>query len=108
MGIEIRVGVEVGSGVTLNQLTDDFDAIFVAAGSWKERLQQGGGRRPPGAFGAAISEPGELRFQGHNGRSFNRGVEMWQLMWREPLIGMGAKTVVLYRRTRRTNACFQG
>ena len=37
MGIEIRTGVEVGSAITVPQLMDEFDAVFLAAGAWKER-----------------------------------------------------------------------
>ncbi|MBN1104920.1 MAG: FAD binding domain-containing protein [Deltaproteobacteria bacterium] len=37
MGVQIRVGVEVGSKVTIPQLMEEFDAVFLAAGAWKER-----------------------------------------------------------------------
>jgi NADPH-dependent glutamate synthase beta subunit-like oxidoreductase/CO/xanthine dehydrogenase FAD-binding subunit len=37
MGIEIRTGVEIGSKLKLPQLIDEFDAVFLAAGAWKER-----------------------------------------------------------------------
>jgi len=37
MGIKFEVGVNVGQDVTVTELMDRFDAVFLAVGAWKER-----------------------------------------------------------------------
>lgn len=107
MGIEIRVGVEVGSGVTIDQLTDEFDAISVAAGSWKERLL--------GVEGEDLALSG-LRFlnQVNSGSEDMRGDRVAivgggnvAIDVARTLIRMGAKPVVLYRRTEEQMPAFR-
>ena len=36
VGVEFRFNVEVGSDVTLNDLADQYDAVFLSIGTWKE------------------------------------------------------------------------
>lgn len=107
MGIEIRVGVEVGSGVTIDQLTDEFDEIFVAAGSWKERLL--------GVKGEDLALSG-LQFlnQVSSGSEDMRddrvaivGGGNVAIDVARTLIHMGAKPVVLYRRTEEQMPAFK-
>jgi NADH-quinone oxidoreductase subunit F len=35
-GVEFRFGVDVGEGVSLNEIDDEFDAVFLSIGTWKE------------------------------------------------------------------------
>ncbi len=107
MGIEIRMGVEVKSGVTIGQLTDDFDAIFVAAGSWKER--------PLGAEGEDLALSG-LQFLNQVGSGSGAvrddrvaivGGGNVAIDVARTLIRMGAKPVVLYRRTEEQMPAFR-
>ncbi len=35
-GVEFRFGVDVGEDISLNQIDDDFDAVFLSIGTWKE------------------------------------------------------------------------
>jgi NADPH-dependent glutamate synthase beta subunit-like oxidoreductase len=36
MGVEFRFGVDVGDEISLNELAQQFDAVFLAIGTWKE------------------------------------------------------------------------
>jgi len=38
LGIEIRLNVDVGKDVTIEELMERFDAVLVACGAWKERM----------------------------------------------------------------------
>lgn len=107
MGIEIRMGVEVGSGVTIDQLTDDFDVIFVAAGSWKERLL--------GVEGEDLALSG-LQFlnQVSSDSEDMRGDRVAivgggnvAIDVARTLLRMGAKPLVLYRRTEEQMPAFR-
>ncbi len=35
-GVEFRLGVDVGQDMTLNEIMDDFDALFLATGAWAQ------------------------------------------------------------------------
>ncbi len=107
MGIEIRVGVEVGSKVTLDQLTDDFDAIFVAAGSWKERLLgvEGEDLVLSGLQFLNQVSSGSKDIMGDRVAIVGGGNVAIDVA--RTLIGMGAKTVVLYRRTEEQMPAFR-
>lgn len=37
MGIQFKVGVQVGKDVTLTELMEDYDVVFLASGAWKEK-----------------------------------------------------------------------
>ncbi|MBF0340968.1 MAG: FAD-dependent oxidoreductase, partial [Magnetococcales bacterium] len=50
LGVELRCGVRVGVDVTLDQLRQEFDAVFVAVGA-----QQGRGLPIPGAQGPNVT-----------------------------------------------------
>jgi len=52
MGVEFRLGVEVGKDVTLEQLLDEFDAVFLGMGTYK--YMKGGfpGEDMPGVYEA--------------------------------------------------------
>jgi len=107
MGIEIRVGVEVGSRVTIDQLTDEFDAIFIAAGSWKEKLL--------GVEKEDLAISGlQLLNQVSSGSDDMRGDRLAivgggnvAIDVARTLIRMGAKPVVLYRRTEEQMPAFR-
>lgn len=99
LGIEFKVGVEVGKTVTLKELMAKFDAVFLALGAWKE---------------AKLGMPGEDLLT--NGLDFLKKVN---LGLKEPpgkkvavvgggnvaidvarvLVRLGAKPIILYRRT---------
>jgi NADH-quinone oxidoreductase subunit F len=36
VGVQFHFGVAVGSGITLNELEEQFDAVFLSIGTWKE------------------------------------------------------------------------
>jgi NADPH-dependent glutamate synthase beta subunit-like oxidoreductase/CO/xanthine dehydrogenase FAD-binding subunit len=99
MGIEFKLKVEIGKDITLKKLMKDFNAVFVATGAWKEReagikgenLLDSGleflknvnlGNRKTKAKVAAVIGGG------------NVAIDIARTLLR-----MGAKPVILYRRT---------
>lgn len=99
MGIEFKFGVEFGKGLTLDKLKEEFSAVFMATGAWKERgmgvegeelVQEGlpflvrvaqGEHTLPGKRCAVIG-------------GGNTAMDVARVLRR-----MGADVVVLYRRT---------
>lgn len=101
MGVTFRTGVEVGKDISVQELLEQYDAVFVAAGAHKERRMKipgeehfisgleflrevkRGNRKPPGKRVAVIGG-------GNSAMDVAR-----------TLLRLGAEPVVLYRRTRK-------
>ncbi|MBI3048115.1 MAG: FAD-dependent oxidoreductase [Acidobacteria bacterium] len=52
LGVEFRLGVEIGRDITFRQLRDEFDAVFVAAGCRKGKMLKLPGADTPGVLTA--------------------------------------------------------
>ncbi len=67
LGVELKLGVRVGEGITLKQIRDDFSAVVIAVGAKLSRELGLPGERGPGVFGGvdflrsvALAEPVEV------------------------------------------------
>ncbi len=107
MGTLFKVGVSVGSRIKVEELQDRFDAVLVAAGAWKEESR--------GINGASSVLSGLQFLKGVNegdrnipGRKVavigggNVAIDVARTLAR-----LGAKPVVLYRRTRKEMPAFK-
>jgi formate dehydrogenase major subunit len=50
MGIVIKTGVSLGANITLDNLQDDFDAVYMAVGSWQASSMRVEGEQLPGVW----------------------------------------------------------
>jgi NADPH-dependent glutamate synthase beta subunit-like oxidoreductase len=100
MGVEFEVGVAVGKGTTIAALAGRFDALFVAAGAWKER--------PIGMKGENLALSGLqflMRVNGGSRELPGRNVAVIgggnvAMDVARTLLRLGAKPLVVYRRSR--------
>jgi len=103
LGVEFRLGVEVGRDVTLEQLRREFAAVFVAVGTHRERKLNIPGEQLAGVFGGVdflrqvnLGRPPEL-----SGRVLVIGGGNSALDAARTALRCGAAEVtIVYRRTR--------
>jgi NADPH-dependent glutamate synthase beta subunit-like oxidoreductase len=100
MGIELRTGTGVGDGMSVADLAGRFSAVFVAAGAWKERPIDIKGQRLALSGLAFLNRinAGERDVPGRNVAVIGGGNVAMDVA--RTLRRLGAKPVVLYRRSR--------
>ncbi len=99
MGIKFEVGVNVGKDVTVAELIDRFDAVFLAGGAWKER--------PLGIKGEQVALSGlEFLKRANTGARNAPGRKVAVIGGgnvamdvARTLLRLGAEPVVIYRRS---------
>lgn len=107
MGVQFKFGVTVGKDVTLKELMGRFDAVFLAGGAWKER--------PMGIKGERIALSGlEFLNRVNTGARDIPGKKLAviggsnvALDVARTLLRLGAKPVVIYRRTQNEMPAFR-
>ncbi len=107
MGIQFKVGVTVGKDVTLKELMGRFDAVFLAGGAWKERPMRIKGER------IALSgleflnrvNTGTRDIPGEKVAVIGGGNVALDVA--RTLLRLGAKPVVIYRRTQNEMPVFR-
>ena len=103
IGVEFRFGVSVGEDVTLNEIDEEFDAVFLSIGTWKEAWVHLAGTELKGVIPAlpfleAMARGKEVPV----GRNVivigggNAAVDSARTARR-----LGAQTTIVYRRERR-------
>jgi NADH-quinone oxidoreductase subunit F len=102
-GVKFQFGARVGTEITLHQLDEQFDAVFLSIGTWKESWVYLPGTELKGvdhalpflervASGAAVSPPKRVAIIGGG----NAAVDSARTSLR-----MGADTTIIYRRQRK-------
>jgi NADPH-dependent glutamate synthase beta subunit-like oxidoreductase/CO/xanthine dehydrogenase FAD-binding subunit len=100
MGIKFEVGANIGKGITVEELMGRFDAVFWAAGAWKER--------PLGIKGEQLAVSGlEFLNRTNSGARDIPGKKVAVIGGgnvamdvARTLLRLGAEPVVIYRRSR--------
>lgn len=88
MGVEIRCGIRLGKDVTLNDLRNEFDAVFISLGAW-----QASSMRIQGEKGAGVIYGIEFLRDVANGKRVELG--------REAIVVGGGNTAIDAARTAR-------
>jgi NADPH-dependent glutamate synthase beta subunit-like oxidoreductase/CO/xanthine dehydrogenase FAD-binding subunit len=100
MGIGFQLNADVGGDLTVDGLSSRFDAVFLAAGAWKEKKLGIEGERlalSGLAFLTAVNA-GDRRMPGHSVAVVGGGNVALDVA--RTLVRLGARPVVLYRRGR--------
>ncbi len=102
LGIKIRTGVRVGTDISLEELSELHEALFVAVGAWRNRAIKIRGENLPGVLngleflnrvnqGEDLDQHGTVAVIGGG----NTALDVARCLAR-----VGAKPVIIYRRTR--------
>lgn len=99
MGIRFELGVDIGKDVTIDTLTAGYDAVFLAAGAWKERSLGINGEELTlsGLEFLKQVNAGEKNIPGKRVAVIGGGNVAMDVA--RTLIRLGAEPVVIYRRT---------
>jgi NADPH-dependent glutamate synthase beta subunit-like oxidoreductase len=100
MGIKFEVGVNIGKDVSVSKLMNDFDAVFLAGGAWKEK--------PLGIKGEEVAQSGlEFLKRVNSGSREIPGRKVAVIGGgnvaidvARTLLRLGAEPVVIYRRSK--------
>jgi NADPH-dependent glutamate synthase beta subunit-like oxidoreductase/CO/xanthine dehydrogenase FAD-binding subunit len=100
IGIQFKCSVKVGKDITLADLRNDFDAVFIACGAWKERSAgiKGENWTLSGAEFLRKSNLGNAAIPGKNVAIIGGGNVAIDVA--RSLLRLGAEPLVIYRRTR--------
>jgi NADPH-dependent glutamate synthase beta subunit-like oxidoreductase/CO/xanthine dehydrogenase FAD-binding subunit len=99
MGIAFRLGIDIGKGTTVKELASRFDSVLITAGAWKERAQTIKGNAPTISglqFLKGVSE-GQRSTPGKKVAVVGGGNVAIDVA--RTLVRLGAKPVVIYRRS---------
>jgi NADH-quinone oxidoreductase subunit F len=103
MGVNFQCGVAVGTDITLNDLDNQYNAVFLAIGTWKEAWVYLAGTELKGVYpallfleGVAKAEPARLGRKVVVIGGGNAAIDSARSALR-----MGAETTVVYRRERK-------
>ena len=107
MGIAFKLGCDVGKDISVEEIARQFDAVLVATGAWKEKAQAIKGNAPTLSglqFLKRVNE-GDRSIPGRKVAVVGGGNVAIDVA--RTLVRLGAKPVVIYRRSRKEMPAFK-